>query len=124
MLPLPLGAPQLAAGAQVQLAALNVVADSSVSVTDAPAPRGSIWVAANDRGLVKNQGTAAQNGIYIVSASSWTRATDMDAWTEVPSAFTFVEQGTTNADTSWVCTSNQGGTLGSTAIDFANKNGL
>ena len=35
---------------------------------------------AGDRVLVKNQGTSSQNGIYIASASAWTRATDMDVW--------------------------------------------
>jgi len=42
----------------------------------------------------------------------------MNAWVEVPGAFAFIEQGTTQADTGWVCTSNAGGTLGTTAITF------
>ena len=42
----------------------------------------------------------------------------MDVWTEVPNAFTFIEDGTTQADTGWVCTSNAGGTMGTTAITF------
>lgn len=77
-----------------------------------------IALVAGDRVLVKDQGTAANNGIYLVAAGAWTRATDMDAWTEVPGAFTFVEQGTVNADTGWVSTADQGGTLGTTAITW------
>jgi hypothetical protein len=77
-----------------------------------------ISLIAGDRVLVKNQSTASQNGIYVVSASSWSRSTDMNAWAEVPSAFTFVEQGTTQADTSWVCSADQGGTLDTTAITW------
>ena len=77
-----------------------------------------ISVVAGERVLVKNQTTPSQNGIYVVAAGAWTRATDMDAWAEVPSAFTFVEQGSTQADTSWVCSSDQGGTLGTTAITW------
>lgn len=73
---------------------------------------------AGDRVLVKNQTTGSQNGIYVVAAGSWTRAGDMDAWTEVPGAFTFVESGSTLADTAWVCSSDPGGTLGSTAITW------
>ena len=73
---------------------------------------------AGDRVLVKNQTTTSQNGIYIVQTTAWTRATDMDVWTEVPNAFTFIEDGTTQADTGWVCTSNAGGTMGTTAITF------
>lgn len=71
-----------------------------------------------DRVLVKNQSTASQNGIYVVASGAWSRATDMDAWAEVPAAFTFIEQGTTQASTGWVCSSTAGGTLGSTAITF------
>ena len=82
-----------------------------------------ITLVAGDRILVKNQSTASQNGIYVASASSWTRATDMDAWTEVPNAFTFVEQGSTQADTGWVCTSNAGGTINTTAINFVQFSG-
>lgn len=78
-----------------------------------------VTVVAGDRVLVKNQSTASQNGIYVVQTTAWTRSTDMDSWAEVPSAFTFVETGTTQADTGWVCTSDPGGTLGTTAITWA-----
>ena len=78
-----------------------------------------IAVVAGNRVLVKNQTTASQNGIYVVSASAWTRATDMDTWAEVPSAFTFVQTGTTQADSGWVCTSDPGGTIGTTAITWS-----
>ena len=35
----------------------------------------SVVLAAGDRVLVRSQSTAAQNGVYIVSASAWSRAT-------------------------------------------------
>jgi len=73
---------------------------------------------ATDRCLVKNQTAPADNGIYVVAAGAWARSADMNAWLEVPGAFAFIEQGTTQADTGWVCTSNAGGTLGTTAITF------
>ena len=79
---------------------------------------------AGDRCLVKNQTTTANNGIYVVSASTWTRSLDMDVWAEVPGAFTFIEQGTTQADTGWVCTSNAGGTIGVTAITWVQFAGV
>lgn len=82
-----------------------------------------IALVVGDRCLVKNQTTTSQNGIYVVAASTWSRATDMDAWNEVPGGFTFVEQGSTLADTGWVCTSDQGGTLGTTAITFTQFSG-
>ena len=68
--------------------------------------------------LVKSQTTQADNGIYLCNASTWTRAPDMDTWAEVPSSYCFIEQGSLYGDTSWVCTSDPGGTLGVTAITF------
>jgi hypothetical protein len=47
----------------------------------------------------------------------------MDSWAEVPSAFVFVEQGTVNAEIGYVCTSDQGGTLGTTGITFVQFSG-
>jgi len=77
-----------------------------------------ISIVAGDRVLVKNQTAAAENGIYVASASAWARSSDMNTWAEVPSAYTFVETGTTQADTGWICTSNAGGTIGTTAINW------
>lgn len=82
-----------------------------------------ISVSAGDRVLVKNQTAQSANGIYVASASAWSRSTDMDAWSDFPGAFTFVEEGSTQADTGWVCTANAGGTLGTTAITWAQFSG-
>jgi hypothetical protein len=60
-----------------------------------------ISAVAADRVLVKNQSSAGQNGIYIVAAGAWTRATDNDSTAEMQNAVVSVDQGTTNADTSW-----------------------
>lgn len=75
------------------------------------------------RVLVKNQTNAAQNGIYVTASSAWSRAVDMNSWSEVPGAFTFIEEGSTHANSGWVCTSNKAGTLGSTAITWSQFNG-
>jgi hypothetical protein len=86
-----------------------------------------ITTALADRVLLKNQTTTNQNGIYVVggTGSAWTlsRTTDMDAWAEVPGSFVFVEKGTVNADTGWVCTADQGGTLNTTAITWTQFSG-
>jgi hypothetical protein len=71
------------------------------------------------RVLVKDQSTASQNGIYVSGAGSWTRATDMDAWAEVPGALVIVSRGTTQGDTAWLGTADAGGTLGSTSVTFS-----
>jgi hypothetical protein len=78
-----------------------------------------VTLVANDRVLVKNQTTTTENGIWVVSAGAWSRALDADTWNELISAFTFVEEGSTNADTSWVFTGNAGGTIGVTGITVA-----
>ncbi len=76
-----------------------------------------VTLADGDRVLVKNQSAPAENGIYVVGAVP-ARASDMNVWAEVPAAAVFVEQGSTNADKGFVCTSDAGGTLGTTAINF------
>lgn len=80
-------------------------------------------VVAGQRVLVKNQSAPAENGIYVASASAWSRSTDADTWNELISAFTFIEHGSTLADTGWVCTVNAGGTLGTTAVTWAQFSG-
>lgn len=70
------------------------------------------------RVLVKNQSNQTQNGIYVSSAGAWTRSTDADTWNELVSAFVFVSQGTTQADTGWVCTIDPGGVIGVNNITF------
>ena len=75
-----------------------------------------VTLAEGDRVLVKNQTNTALNGIYIAGSGTWSRSQDADAWDELRSAFVFVEQGTTNADTGYVCTADAGGTIDSTAV--------
>lgn len=70
------------------------------------------------RVLVKNQSAPAQNGVYVTAAGAWARATDMDAWTEVPGALVYVTAGTANAGRRYVCTSAAGGTLDTNAISW------
>ena len=97
----------------------SVVAATTVSITLVGGQTiDGVTVVSGDRVLVKNQSSAAANGIYIVQTTSWTRSPDMDTWAEVPNAYVWVEGGTLYADTGWVCTSGAGGTLGTTAITW------
>ena len=70
--------------------------------------------------LVKDQSLSQQNGIYIWNgtSSAMTRSLDANTWDELVGAFTFIEDGSTNADSGWVCTANAGGTLGTTPVPF------
>jgi hypothetical protein len=82
-----------------------------------------VALVAGNRVLVKDQTLAQNNGIYIVSASAWSRSPDANTWDELVSAYVFVEQGTTLADTGWVCTIDSGGTLGTTPITWTQFSG-
>jgi len=76
-----------------------------------------------DRILVKNQTLPAENGIYAAALLGWTRTSDANTWNELVSAFVFVQDGATLADTGWVCTVNPGGTLGTTAVTWSQFSG-
>ena len=67
-----------------------------------------VAVSADERVLVKDQSTASQNGLYLCKASTWTRTDDLAAGANAAGMFTFVEQGTVNADNGFSCTSNSG----------------
>lgn len=73
---------------------------------------------AGDRVLVKNQGTAADNGIYIASSGAWARSEDANTWSELVSAITFIEYGS-QAGGAWFCTATPGGTIGVTPINWS-----
>ncbi len=79
-----------------------------------------VTLVANDRVLVKNQGTGSQNGIYVAASGAWSRATDADENAEVTAGLAvMVTEGSTQADTQWVLTTNDAITIGSTALVFA-----
>lgn len=90
-----------------------------------------ITVSSADRVLVKDQSTAAENGIYVVTtvgdgSTAWvlTRAEDANASAEMTGGvFTFVEQGTIGAENGYVFTHNGAPTLGTTALTVSQFSG-
>jgi hypothetical protein len=88
-----------------------------------------------ERVLIKNEtaGNQPYNGIYVVTVAGsgaaafvLTRSTDFDNGSpsgEIPGAFTFVEAGTINADSGYVCTTNAPVTVGTTNIVWAQFSG-
>jgi hypothetical protein len=83
-----------------------------------------VSLVAGDRVLVKNQSTASANGIYVAGTGTWTRATDADTSAKVtPGLFAFAEEGTTNADSGWVLTTDAPITLGTTGLAFSQFSG-
>jgi len=82
-----------------------------------------VTLSTNDRVLVKDQSTASQNGIYVVGSSP-ARADDLAAGSDAAGMFTFIEQGTVNADNGFVCTSNKGSAVtGTNNLTFAQFSG-
>ena len=102
----------------------SVVAATSANITLSGAQTiDGVSVVNGDRVLVKAQTNQADNGIYIASNTSWSRSADANTWAELVSAYTFVETGTSYADTGWVCTVNAGGTLGTTPVTWSQFSG-
>ncbi len=78
----------------------------------------TVALVAGNRVLVAGQTTASQNGIYVVAAGAWSRATDADTSAEVTAGMhTFVEEGT-HAGEGWVLSTSGTITLGTTALLF------
>ena len=105
---------------------VRVASTATVTVSGPGAAIDGITLSSNDRVLLKNQSTASENGIYVFNgaASALTRATDADSSAEVTAGlFTFVEEGTVNADSGFVLTTDGTITVGSTALAFAQFSG-
>jgi len=119
---------------------LGVGATLTITATGALSIDGQV-VAANDRILVKNQTTALQNGIYVVTTAGTTgvsavltRAVDSDngvvAGEVVAGDFVFVSSGTLNQSSGWVQTATGTSTtplngikIGTDAIVFSQFSG-
>lgn len=85
-----------------------------------------------DRILLKNGAAGADNGLYSVTTKGaggtqevWTRTTDADISAEVTAGlYVWVEEGTTNADTGWLLTTDNPITLNTTSLTFTQVSGL
>lgn len=90
---------KVASTANVNLAAnLNSTAIDGITVTS------------GDRVLLKNQTTASENGLYVIGsgAGATVRSEDYYAGDGAASTQITVQQGTTQADTAWICTNDTG----------------
>lgn len=113
-------------------APVRAATTSNVGLTGtAPNTVDGVTLAANDRILVKNQTTGSQNGIYFVQTlgtganGTWVRALDADTSAEVKAGlYVYVDQGTTQADTAWVLTTDNPITLDTTSLTFTQFSGL
>ena len=128
--------PSCRAATTADLSATYNNGSSGVGATLTAGSNGAIVVdgvslAVNDRLLVKNQTTAAENGIYVVSTQGdgstafvLTRATPEDQPSELSGgAFVFVEEGTVGSNNGYVFTHTGAPTFGTTALDVVQFSG-
>jgi hypothetical protein len=79
-----------------------------------------VALAVGDRVLVKDQMTASQNGIYVVSPGPWMRADDAKTSDDItPEMAVRVSEGVTNAHAEWFLATQNPIMLGSTSLNFA-----
>lgn len=81
-----------------------------------------VSLAAGDRVLYKDATDQTLNGVYVVAAGAWTRATDVDTGAEIQGMAVLVIAGTTNALTQWVNTNSGTITIGTTNITYTQLN--
>jgi hypothetical protein len=89
------------------------------------AAQDGVTLAVGERLLVQNEAATANNGIYSVTQVGTgstpyilTRTTDNNTWSQITGTVVVVDEGTSDGDKVFLCTSNQGGTVGTTAIVF------
>ena len=105
-------------GALTNLGNAKVATTANITRTG-PQTIDTIPVVAGEVVLVRAQSNAAENGLYVVQAGAWTYPTYANTWADYVNGLVFVLQGAIYGNTSWVQTEGPGGTLGSTAMTWA-----
>lgn len=100
----------------------RVATSANISLLGAQTVDG-VALVAGDRVLVRAQSTTAQNGVYIVSASAWSRATDADTGAKLAGALVPVSEGTANAGKVFRSTTTIALALGTDPVGFTEFGG-
>ena len=78
-----------------------------------------ITLVTGDKVLVKNQTDASENGVYdVVASGAASRNSDYDTISELAGQIVVIQEGTTNGDTLFLCTTDSDATLGTSDITF------
>jgi hypothetical protein len=98
---------------------VRVKSTGNVNIAAPGAALNGVTFASQDRVLLGDQTLATENGIYVWNgaATTMTRALDANTFDELESAVVSVDEGTTNAQTTWRQTA-VNGTIGVTAITW------
>lgn len=96
---------------------VRAASTGNVNTASAPTTLDGVTLSNGDRVLLKNQSTASQNGLWVFNGggSALTRTDD----TINANTFVFVEEGSTQADTAWMVTTDGAITIGTTSITWA-----
>ena len=79
-----------------------------------------ITLATDDRVLVKNQTTTTANGVYkVVASGTASRDPDFNTVAELSGQLVIIQEGSSNADTMWLCTTDNSGSIGAVTITFS-----
>lgn len=98
-------------------------ADIDLGVAADPSPVDGVTLADGDRILLAGQSAGDENGIYdavtATDPTTWVRSEDANTSAEVTAGmFMFIVEGTLNADTGWVLSTNDPITLDTTPLVF------
>ena len=107
-------------------ASCRVASTGNVTVSGPGAAIDGVTLSSGDRVLLKDQTAGAENGIYVFNgaASALTRALDADEDEDVTAGlFTFISEGSANADNGFVLVTDGAITLGTTAFTFEQFSG-
>mgnify|MGYP001458094658 FL=1 len=78
-----------------------------------------VTLVAGDRVLVKDQSTGSENGLYLaVSSGAASRDPEHDSIAELSGGLVVVNQGSTNDNKIFLCTTDNTGSVGSTTITY------
>jgi hypothetical protein len=97
---------------------VKVVADANITL-EGLQTIDEVELEAGERVLVVDQDDATENGVYVVSAEAWTRATDFDETSEISkNVYVPVLSGDTYAGSGWVVTNSGTVAVGESVINF------
>jgi hypothetical protein len=95
--------------------AVRAASTTNIATLSGVVTADGISLLADDKLLLKNQTTASQNGVWVVKAGAWVRDTDWATGASVGSYYIFIQEGTTLADSGWLCTNDTGNDIAGTA---------
>lgn len=101
----------------------GVRAKTTTNITlSAPQTIDGVSVIAGDRVLVDSQTTATEDGIYVVAAGAWTRATDLPTGYDARAIAVTVSEGTANGDKTFIQTADTA-VIGTNGLTFVQLGG-